>query len=192
MKYTSMKEYLFESGILETGSKEEIAEAKRAYRRAYQRFKKKEYRKKRKTIQLTFPKAYAEALEQEAENYGLGLSAFIKKCLHAYLEKIFLLPDPKEVQQLELLLLRIGNNVNQIAYRVNAHHVRGTSALEDVRKLLVKLDQEITEILRTPKDLESFIQDKLTQNPRALIQLERIINTYTNDHQDHQAQRKLH
>ena len=184
MEYSSLKEYLFASGILDGDDTEVIAEAKKAYRRNYLRMKKQQYRKERKTVQLTFPRAYAANLEEQAQRHGMHLPAFIKQCLKAYLEKTFLLPNPKEVQQVELLLLRIGNNINQIAYRVNVHQLEGIPALESVRELLQHLDHKITEALRTPKDLESFITDNIVENPQLLIQLEKIINTFLDDDQN--------
>lgn len=187
MEYSSLKEYLFESGILDTGSSEQIAEAKKTYRKNYQRNKKQQYRKRRKIVQLTFTKTYAKTLAQQAESFGMRLPDFIKKCVRAYLEKTFLLPNPKEVQQVELLLLKIGNNVNQIAHRVNAAHLDSIPALESVRQLLVRLDQKITEALRTPKDLEACLKENLRQNPSVLLQLERIIDSYKDAYQDNTA-----
>ena len=79
MKHRSLKDYLFASGILDTGTREEIAAAKKEYRRQYLKQKKREYRKTHRRVTLSFPNKEAERLEQQALAFEMTLPKFIKR-----------------------------------------------------------------------------------------------------------------
>lgn len=177
--YKSLKAYLFESGILEQGTQEEIAAAKKTYRRQYLKRKKEEYRARHQTISLSFTNEDAKELAQKASTYEMRLPAFIKACVYAYLEQIFVLPNEAEVQKIELLLRQIGNNVNQITRLCNRLSVSPETALCDIHGLLQKLDGDLTELFRRPKSVEILLIEGLKQHPQFIHRLQKIIDQHS-------------
>lgn len=88
-----------------------IEAAKKEYRKAYLRERQREFRAKYRSVTVSFLKKEATELEAYAKLHELKLSDFVKACVFAYLNQGFIIPNNDKIQRLELLLLRIGNNV---------------------------------------------------------------------------------
>lgn len=195
----TMKEYLFASGILERGTKEEIADAKKDYRREYLRRKKEEHRTKNRTISLSFPNIYAEYLESKAIEYHMQIPTFLKACINGYLEQVYIIPDEKNIKGLETALNRIGNNINQLVRHCHRLSLDPTKALGEIHAMLGKMDEQIGMHLRYPNNLETIITQTLQKQPEYKTRLQRILEQYSyapeNDptpRQEHQKLTTLH
>ncbi len=174
----SMKEYLFASGILETGTQAEIADAKKEYRRAYLRQKQQEHRAKNKIVRLSFPHEYTEYLEAKAIEYNMSLPLFLKSCIDGYLRQAFVLPNDRQVKQVELELNRIGNNINQLVRHCHRLSLNPEKALDEIQEILSGVDTTVASYLRTPHTLDMLIRKTLTEQPAYLMQLQRIMNSH--------------
>lgn len=174
----TMKEYLFASGILEVGTKEEIAKAKEEYRRAYLRKKQQEHRAKNRIIHLSFSHDYSEYLEDKALDYNMTLPLFLKSCIDGYLRQVFVLPNDTQIKQVETELNRIGNNINQLVRHCHRLSLDPEKALNEVHGMLSSMDNTIEAYLRTPHTLDILIMQTLEEQPEYLTQLQRLINSH--------------
>lgn len=171
----TLKDYLFASGVLETGDSSAIEKAKKTYRKAYLKQKKAEHRRTHTTVSLSFPKAEAAQLEKLAAQHFMKLSPFVKECVRAYTKQQFIVPNADEVQELDLLIRNIGNNVNQIARQCNQTHTHPHQAIEYVKAVLQKWDSHITTSLRTPDSIEALLYNKLLTESDFTERVEAII-----------------
>lgn len=180
VKQQIQKAYLFASGILENGTSEEIVAAKKAYRKAYLKEKKRVFRKTHRTVSLSFPRAEAKELEALAEQYKMRLAPFLKSCIRAYTQQQYLPPNPEKLQQLELLLRAIGNNINQIAKRCNSGHISPQRATEQSYVLLQSLDNRLTKALREPDNLEVLLWETMLARPSYRERVEQLLTAAKN------------
>lgn len=188
----SLKEYLFASGILENGTTEEIIAAKKEYRKQYIKRKKQEYKQSRTITTLSFHNDEMKIFVEKAQAYDMRLPQFLKACINAYLEQIFVLPNADEVQHIELLLLKIGNNINQVTRLCNRLSIPPDQAIKEVYQLLQQLDTELTELFRKPKNIENIIVEGLQNQPSFLPRLQTIVDQYTHASQNNPTPRQDH
>ncbi len=180
----SLIEYLFNSGVLENGTEEDIAEAKKAYRKKYLRAKKEEYKQTRirKEI-LLLPKEYS-LLCKAAQKMGLKIAPYIKQAALSYTKKEFLLPSDSKVHDLEIAIRRIGNNINQVSFYVNYHKTVSQNEINALQYHLNQLEEEISKHFREPKDLLEIIKLKIDENSSFLREIQCVISQHLN-HYDH-------
>jgi Bacterial mobilisation protein (MobC). len=186
----TMKEYLFASGILERGTEAEIADAKKAYRQAYLRRKQKEHRAKNKTVCLSFPHDYTQYLEDKAVEYTMSVPLFLKACIDGYLRQVFILPNDRQIKQVEIEINRIGNNINQLVRHCHRLSLNPEIALNEIQGMLIGMDATVASYLRTPQTLDVLVKKTLEEQPEYITQLQRIMNAYAP--KDHPASRKEH
>jgi uncharacterized protein YukE len=177
----TLKEYLFSSGILEYGTPGEIEEVKREFRRQYLYEKVRAFRAERRTVSLTFPLQDATTFEKNAAYHNMRLAAYIKACVYAYVNQGFIVPDNKQIQHLELLLRRIGNNVNQIARTANSVEGDTKNAVTSIQNQVNELEAELSQHLRQPLNLEVVIRLELQRNPAFLHRLRYLILNFKPD-----------
>lgn len=171
----TLQEYLFESGILETGDPEAIAQAKKQYRRMYLREKQRQYRANHRQLTISLTLKDAQAFERNAQTHGMKLATYMKASAYAYANQGFILPDNKEVQKLELLLRRIGNNVNQLTRFTHRADLSYQEALRAIQDQINRLEAELSTHLRQPADLETAIRKELQRNPGFFHRLVHIV-----------------
>lgn len=147
-------------------------------RKAYLKQKKKEHRQKNRTVSVSYPNSIADQMEQEAEKHDLKLAAYIKHCVASYREKSYLLPSSSEAERIEILLRNYGNNINQIARKCNTSELHPTEGIEQVYALLRKLEQELDDLFRSPRDLTEYTRQALEENPRYASALLNVLSVY--------------
>lgn len=181
----TLKEYLFASGILEYGTPEEIEEVKKEFRKDYLREKKRSFRSSHEEVTISLPLQDAATFEKNASYHNMKLAAYIKACVYAYVNQGFIVPDNKQIQHLELLLRRIGNNVNQIARTANAVEGNTAEIVTAIQSKVNVLEEELSQHLRQPLNLEVVIRMELGRNPAFLHRLQYLIlNLRCDDYQN--------
>jgi len=99
-------------------------------------------------IRVRLTEREKEEIARKAHEYGISMSRFVREAaLGNVLERVVYLVDPALLSAIS----RIGNNVNQIARRLNALHLAGRltriemldcfDVLESIEKSLRKLSQ---------------------------------------------------
>ncbi len=156
---------------------------KKSNRTEYYRKQKKAYRAKHKTVSVSFTKDVAKELARGAAAHHLSLPTYIKACVTAYRNQTFIIPDQSQVQAIEVQLKGIGNNINQIARRVNQRETEPCAGVAEVRKQLTQLEQQFNRIIRTPWNLETYINQCLTTDPSIIPMLLRILTAHHHAYQ---------
>lgn len=177
----TLKEFLFASGILEYGTPEEIEEAKRAYRKEYLREKKRAFRAENQEVTIAFPKKDIVIFEENAIYHNMRLADYVKACVYAYVNQGFIIPDNQQIQKLELLLRRIGNNVNQIARSANTFEEVEKENIQLMQNQINNLEAELSQQLRQPLNLEIAIRNELKRNPFFIHRLLYLVKTLQTD-----------
>jgi len=183
MKQTQ-KQYLFDSGVLENGNKQEIDLAKKTYRLTYIREKKRAFRQKHRTVSLSFPIEQAKMLEHRAkEQYDMKLSGYIKACAMTYLRQEYLVPNPQQVHALTMQIQQVGNNLNQLVRYSHSGHVQQGKALEEAREIVAQLEKEVLSYISKPPRLSVVLKNTLDRNPEYCDVLQRLIDSVRQNQQ---------
>ena len=130
---------------------DERKEAQRDNRRAYMRQYQKELRTKRKRLELSLEPEEYSRLKREANRHKMKVATFAREAIFAHLDGEYILPNPDQVQELELALRQIGNDVHQIARRVGREQATGRADINALERLVHDLEDQITLALRNPE-----------------------------------------
>ena len=149
----SLYAYLNTSNLLETGSEQDIANAKKTYRKAYKAAWKQQYKKSHTYITLSLTQAEAKQISEAAKNYRRGRPRFIKEACFAYLDKRYLVPDVVALGAIRQMLGMNFNLVqkmfeeNRLSYEIGTVLLQQMGELE--RKVLVELYHPKEIVLKT-------------------------------------------
>jgi len=116
----SFKSYRFRLGLVgKNVSKQELNNAKKRYRKAYQ----KEYRKRRKSEvvrkEISLTKKEAQLLSDFSATHQFSESSCLKICAFSVIENHSPVLHPKALSDLIFQLRKVGVNINQMAFKVN-------------------------------------------------------------------------
>ena len=165
MKFPTQIEYLRNSGVLNTGTSADIAEEKRQYRKEYLAYKKREHRKKNRSVTLTYSNKQMRLLQEEAENHNMRVPEYLRACVKVAREQAYIVPNIKKVEQIEILLKRVGTHTNQIARLANQMTLPPTRAIAELREHLQYFEETFDTMFRRPKNVHRFIKETLSENP---------------------------
>ncbi len=152
---TPLWEYLEASGVLEQGTDEEIKAVKRRYRKEYLLKFKRAQRSNKREYTLSFQKDGKELTEliKSARVHKLTVTAFIRKSCFAYLQQTYLVPNPQQVAELELLLSECLNEIKAIAQKRDRFFWDAEMKLERIEKKIEKMEQTVHIAFRHPPKL---------------------------------------
>ena len=174
-----LKKYLFEHGFLNGDyTAKEIEQAKKEWIERRKQSYQKQYKKKHHRKELLFTNEEWKGLEMALKKHNeadKNMSQFLKACIFAYLHKGFILPDDEAVQSVELELRRVGVLINQIAKKVNTNQYVIDADIRRIQEYFFALEAYVEESLRTPKTLETLL-DEYGDSPQVLDHLEALIH----------------
>lgn len=174
----TLLEYLFETGVLEHGTKEEIEEAKKEYRRRYSKAKQKEFREENVRKEIILTKKEFSVLYKAAKKHKMKLAPFIKKAALSQVEEKYLLPSDSMVQELELAIRRIGNNVNQLVRYAHQNNYLPKETITEIQNQLNKLEEKISMAFREPPSIHHLVEFAVKKHPELVEQLEALLSKY--------------
>ena len=160
---------------------EELVRAGRAHpspderQRRQVRERQQKLRKKHRRVDILFKDQDYEKIKRASKRYK-GLAPFVRDCVLAYIDKKFLTPTDETARLLELGIRRIGNNINQIARRVNTQKMAYPADIDDLYKSVVELEDTISEVFRNPPELVDLIKKRLNEAPEFTEQLQTLID----------------
>lgn len=149
---SGLQRYLEATGVLEWGTIEQIEEAKKYYKKLYQRSYKQRQRKVRPEIILSLSKDDHAALSNVAKKHHIKLASFVRDAALAYTQQQFLIPNEKEIIELREYLALIGYDIKRLREEATQS---GEIGIAELYHLL--LDQ-ITK-------LEEYTREKLEHPP---------------------------
>lgn len=174
-----LADHLFRSGVLESGDKAMIEEARQRFRKLYQANQQVKYRSQRVRREVFFTHEEWKVLERFASSHGKKLKpAYLKEMMLATVARAYLVPEPEHLKALQLNLLAIGGNINQMAKAVNTHgHVVFNPM--NLYDNLNRLEDLITEFVESPPELIPTIRLELQRNPTFKNQIETLFDQLT-------------
>jgi hypothetical protein len=146
-----LQEYLETLGVLD-GTPEEIAAAKVEFRRLYKRLHKKQKRNQERKIEVWVTETEWGAIEQAATTHQLSMVAMLKKSALAYLAQRYIVPRRQEVGELELLLSRIYDGLQNID---GNDRIR----LMDMQRGITDIEARVSSMLRSPRLLDEVVRE---------------------------------
>ncbi|PCH91047.1 MAG: hypothetical protein COB85_09675 [Bacteroidetes bacterium] len=174
----TLLKYLFETGVLEHGTKEEIEEAKKEYRRKYSKEKQKEFREKNVRKEIILTRKEFSVLCKAAKKHKIKLAPFIKQAALAQVAEKYLLPSDSVVQELELAIRRIGNNVNQLVRYAHQNNYLPKETIAEIQNQLNELEGKISKAFREPLKVHHLVEFAIKKHPELVEQLENLLSKY--------------
>jgi hypothetical protein len=178
--------YLDAVGVLGKGSDEEIKAAKRTYRKEYILNYRRKQRIGKPEFIIWFSKSNSDysRISIAAKQHRMTITTFIRYAALAYVNKIYIVPNKLQLAELEQLLARCLNEVQQIVRRKEKYHWEREQKFEIIEKRIGKLEYEITEILKKPITIEDWIIKELKNKADIRDQLLCLLNKSQNDYQN--------
>ncbi len=170
---SSVYAFLHESGVLDTGTHEEIQSARKAYWKEYKRKWRNEKRRKEKEITVSLDNLELNSLSLEARRHKITRTQFLKLAAFAYINRSFIVPDKVEVRQIEQLLSMTYNSIQDLLENDAMSFNVGRDALATIRKL----ELDILPTLHHPKLMEEYLMEHIQKHPDSRSKLLKIINS---------------
>lgn len=170
---SSIYSFLKSSGVLESGTPEEIQNGRKAYWREYKRSWRKQKRKAEKEFTIYFSTDELQEIIKEAKRHKLSRSRFIKQACFAYIDKTFLVPDISEVRKISQLLSMTYISIQEYL-ESNGNEIKNGKEILD---RIYRLEREILPTLHNPKTLDDIIKEHILINPNEKLRLIELINT---------------
>ena len=158
--------------VLDKG-KAAIEEAKKQHFKKYKAAWRKAFRKQHKQFTLSFTAEEARELSKEAKKAHRSKVAFIKSCYFAYINKVYLIHDPKVLLEIRQ---QLGFTYNALMNLIERNHIPkdlGQTLLQQ----LSDFEQRLLSKLHNPKSLEDWIQDTLVNKPTYAETIQSLIKT---------------
>ncbi len=170
---SSIYTFLKSSGVLMSGTPDEIRNARIIYWREYKRNWRKLKRRAEKEITLCLTADELQVITKEAKRHKISKTRFIKQACLAYLNKSFIVPDLKEVKKISQILAMSYNFIQEMTEENKMDFKSGKSILESI----YRLEREILPVLNNPKSLEVLIKEHIEKNAKNKNSLVEFINS---------------
>jgi len=165
--------FLNSSGVLENGTHDQIQKVRAEYWREYKRKWRNAKRKSEKEITISFTQDEFKEISNESKRHKLSRTQFIKKVCFAYINKIFIVPDSKEVKRIAQQLSMTYNSIQGLLEENKIEFKSGKSILEAI----FNLEREILPGLHNPKSLDVLIKEHILKNEKNKNTLVEFINS---------------
>ncbi|TND10173.1 MAG: hypothetical protein FD123_421 [Bacteroidetes bacterium] len=176
-KQSGLWQYLDETGILEKGSPDDIALAKRAYWKTYFSRYRKERREKcpEFIVSLSREKGEYGKVALAAKRHKLTITAFLRAAALAYVDQTFLVPDTERLAHVEQLVSQCLNEVQILAKAKNRSLWEVDEKYQAIERRIEQLEQDISAIFRHPLSIESSIRQAIQKSPELRARLRELL-----------------
>ncbi len=157
---SSLYGYLDSTGVLEKGTSEEIASAKKEYYKVYKRNWRRQRRKTEKELTLSFNRDEMKLIHVEAKRHSLSNTRYIKRATLAYIDKIYLVPEVMQVRGIAQKLSMVYNLLQEIVDERQINAALGSILLSKI----TSLESDVLIQLHHPKTLEEWIREEISKN----------------------------
>lgn len=139
-----------------------------------QKVYREKYRADKRRREVVFRKDQYREIEIKAKEYKRPVGEFIKDCLFAYFDNRYIVKDEDLYRCILMEIKRIGNNINQIARKVNRNNSVSFIDTTKVSKEIKEMEVMIKNSLEKPPELLDTIQ-KAIQDPYTMYKIEVLI-----------------
>lgn len=172
--------HLLSTGILDTGSPDEIKTAKREYWKQYHYNHRRAQREEQPEVVIGLARTDGtyERISIAAAKHKMTLAAFIRTAALSYLTQTYIVPDRAFLAHLAQLLSQCANEVQAIAGANEKYFWQREHKIETIDARIERLENEILELFRNPPTLEQQIIKALDQSPETRERLLQLITSY--------------
>ena len=180
-EYSSLMDFLNKTGVLQRGSTEEIAQAKKEYRRYYMRKYKREQRGNKQELVLSISKEFYKLLNKEAKRHGISIPRFVVEIIRGYLYSVPVIHHPDQFAKIEIKIAQLHSELQFIGDQMFLSPVQPD--IENLKQQISKIELELESASRS-KDLEEFLVEYSELNPEnnqiLIAMLERLAGSNKN------------
>ncbi len=144
-------------------------------RKEYQKNYRKKYLEKKVRKEIIFSSDEFRKIKQKALENKINISAFIKETVISSLNESYFFPHKQTLHKLQLLILQIGNNINQIAKHTNSVRTCGIFKAQKIWNNLNLLEAKIEKFVTGNSDFLLTLVDKTENNPNFIYEIECIL-----------------
>jgi len=161
--------------VLERGDTEEIAQAKKEYRRYYMRQYKREKRGNKEEIVLSIPKNFHKKLNTSARKYGVSIPRFLLEIVRAHINSAPVIHHPDKFAKLEIEIARLHSELVFIGDKMMQ-----TPYEPDLAQLIEKVEsiEKITTSASNCASLKDFLIQFTQENPHNKQQIINILQEF--------------
>lgn len=152
--------FLKSSGVLETGTHEQIQKVRAEYWRIYKRNWRINKRKTEKEFTISLTEEELKEINSESKRHRLSRTKFIKQACFAYINKSFIVPDSKAVKLIAQQLSITYNSIQELMEEDLIEIKSGKLMLDAI----YNLERVILPVLNNPKTLEAFVKEHIFKN----------------------------
>ena len=165
--------YLEASGVLEKGTDEAIAEARKNYWRIYKTAWRRQKRKDEKELTISWNTDELKTLHDEAKRHKISKTKFIKTATLAYIDKRYIVPNQLEIRKVAQLLALNYNSIQEMIDEKELPLQTGKIILEKI----FELERAVLISLNSPKTIEQLITKVVAKNPDIKTKLFHLLET---------------
>jgi hypothetical protein len=168
-------EYLDSTKILESGTGEDIAKARKEYWRKYKSEWRKRQNQKTRQVTVMLTPSEAKLIEDAAKKYKRSKPALIKAMCLAHMQKRYVVPDILAVNSIRELLAMNYSALKSLLDENCITYQAGITVMNQI----AELEQRILHELRSPMTLEDGILDALHQHADYKETLYQLLKTHS-------------
>jgi predicted DNA binding CopG/RHH family protein len=177
-KHSPLYEFLKSTGVLETGDKERISEAKKQYRKQYLTKQKQQYRKAKKHIAVILEDHELTTLESKAIQHGLSLPQYIKQSALHYQAGLFLVPNPNSYLEIKELVYAIYRQIQEIQNKEKSRWFGSINEYDSMKQVILGLLPQTEKLFSNPVSLIEAIDEQLKSNLQFKNTLQELLKKY--------------
>ena len=182
---TGVYGYLRQLGVLESGTEEEIKQARKNYWRERDKAYKAEKRKAQKReIVLIFPADEINHIRFSAKAKGYSLHNYIRACVKADMSQQAVIPHRALVAEILQAMQQCNNQLDAIKKKEAKGWLVISRTYENVETVLQQTENRITNLLKQPQNLQEIIAEAIKRNSGTLDLLKSIIAKHDNQIHD--------
>ena len=136
----------------------------------------KEYRKHRVHRVIIFSKEEYEHLSALAEKHRKPFSTLVRELALAQSNNEYLLPLEEQTQEVKVLLIRIGTNINQIAHICNATKKISLDIIKKLQAEFSELQRAMIAIYDKPMRISDLVRNTLIKTPNYAEEIKAVLN----------------
>ncbi|QMU65123.1 MAG: plasmid mobilization relaxosome protein MobC [Flavobacteriaceae bacterium] len=144
------------------------AEEKKAYN--------KEYRKNRIHRIIIFSQEQYDMLLKLAQKHHKPFSTLVRELALSQAKNQYVLPLEEQTQEVKILLVRIGTNINQIAHIANATKKISIEIIKKIQTEFSELQKAIIAIYDKPQSVSELIRNTLIKTPSYADEIKTVLN----------------
>lgn len=180
-KNSGLWAHLHALGILEKGSEEDIARAKRDYRKQYMRLYKQNQRKVKREYYVSLTRQEQIIVKREAQEHGLTEVQFFRKAVFAYVSESYIVPHISVLHEIQQLALRCQSDIERIANADKGGWLKPDRNYQNLENAIAVMREGASNAFANPPRLDQIIRKTLLDNPAFHQALKKILTEYDSE-----------